>query len=241
MESHAEEKARIAEENDPELSSAIARIVESARRQLEEEFRSRLQSAVQDAERASLKEIDTLREQALADARMQVSGELREQFAQTFQQDTARLQAALEERIDAAMKEWEAEKARLQEQLDMWRSFADAQRQIGESRTQAEILGQFLDRAEPFAPNLAVYVAKADGLALWKTKGRVAFPKIVSKETIDPDAYFKTIVVRDKIVAAICALQPLKPDSLDFLAGVLSRAIEIFGMRLQTRTPAATP
>jgi hypothetical protein len=86
-----------------------------------------------------------------------------------------------------------------------------------------------------------VYVAKPDGLALWKTKGRVAFPKIVSKETIDPDAYFKTIVVRDKIVAAVCARQPLKPESLDFLAGVLSRVIEIFGMRLQTRTTAATP
>ncbi|HET9219520.1 MAG TPA: hypothetical protein VFR18_21225 [Terriglobia bacterium] len=241
MESQAEGKARIAEENDPELSSAIARIVESARRQLEEEFRNRLQSAVQDAEQASLKEIDTLRDQALADARIQVSGELREQFAQTFQQDTARLQAALEERIDASMKEWEAEKARLKEQLDVWRSFADAQRQMGESRTQAEILGQFLDRAEAFAPNLAIYVAKPDGLALWKTKGRVAFPRIVSKETIDPDAYFKTIVVRDKIVAAVCARPPLQPDLLDFLAGVLSRAIEIFGMRLQTRTPTAKP
>jgi hypothetical protein len=67
----------------------------------------------------------------------------------------------------------------------------------------------------------------------------VAFPNIVSKDTIDPDAYFKTIVVRERIVAAVCARHPLKPESLDFLSGALSRAIEAFGVRLQSRAAAA--
>ena len=56
----------------------------------------------------------------------------------------------------------------------------------------------FLIGAEAFAPNLAVYVAKADGLALWKTRGSRLFPKVVSKETIDPEAYFRPIVVRER-------------------------------------------
>ena len=85
---------------------------------------------------------------------------------------------------------------------------ADAQRQMAESRSQSEILSHFLDGAEVFAPNLAVYVTKADGLALWKTRGTTAFPELVSKETIDPEAYFKPIVVRERTVAAVCARQP---------------------------------
>jgi len=241
MESHAEEKAKLIDPSDSELSASLTRIIQDACRQLEEEFNSRLESAVREAEKVSLTEMEALHEQAIADARTQLSEELRGQFDQTTQDSEARLQSEFEVRLNASKKESEAEKARLQEQMETWRAYAEAQRQMAESRTQAEILGHFLDRSEPFAPNLAVYVAKSDGLALWKTRGGMAFPQVVSKETIDPDAYFKTIVVRDKIVAAICARQPLKAESLDFLSSALSRAIETFGMRLQSRPPAPTP
>jgi hypothetical protein len=239
MDSHAEGTAKAVDLTDSALSAELTRILDTTRRQLEEEFCKRLESAVRDAEHASTKVAEIEREQALAQARLQVTAELRGQFDQTLQQNAARMQADFEELMNTATRQWEAERARLQEQLDVWRTYADAQRQMSESATQAEILGHFLDRAEPFAPNLAVYVAKPDGLALWKTRGRMAFPNVISKDTIDPDAYFKTIVVRERIVAAVCARQPLKPESLDFLSGALSRAIEAFGIRLQNRAPAA--
>lgn len=239
MDSHAEGNARAVDATDSELSAELTRILDTTRNQLEEEFRKRLESAIRAAEDISTKVAESEREQALAQARLQITAELRGQFDQTLQQNTQRLEAEFESRISAATKQWETERAQLQEQLDVWRTYADAQRQMSESDTQAEILGHFLDRAEPFAPNLAVYVAKPDGLALWKTRGRMAFPNVVSKDTIDPDAYFKTIVVRERIVAAVCARQPLKPESLDFLSGALSRAIEAFGIRLQNRATAA--
>ena len=239
MDHHAEAKAKSVDPLDSALSGELSRILDSARPQLEEEFRKRLEAAVEDARSESLKLAESEREQSVGDARAQLTAELRGQFDQTLQQDSARLQAEFEQRMNTANKEWETEKARLQEQVDLWRAYAEAQRLMGESRTQAEILGHFLDRSEPFAPNLAVYVAKPDGLALWKTRGRMAFPQVVSKDTIDPEAYFKTIVVKDKIVAAVCARHPLKPESLDFLSGALSRAVEAFGMRLQNRTPVA--
>jgi len=222
-----------------DLSAELTRILENARKQLEEEFRKRLEVAVLDASKTAGASAESEREQAVVEARTQLAAQLQKQFDQTLQQNTARLQAEFEDRMNASAKQWETERARLEEEMNVWRTYADAQRQMGESRTQVEILGHFLDRAEPFAPNLAVYVAKPDGLALWKTRGSTAFPKIVSRDTIDPDAYFKTIVVRDKIVAAVCARQPLKPESLDFLSGALSLAIEAFGVRLQNPTPVA--
>src|SRR4029453_16798952 len=203
MDPYADGNAKAADSTDSELTAELTRILDAARRQLEEEFRKRLEAAVRDAKSASAKAAEQEREQSLTDARLQVTAELRGQFDQTPQQNTARLQAEFDERMRPSTKEWEKERASLQEQLNLWRTYADAQRQMSESSTQAEILGHFLDRAEPFAPTLAVYVAKPDGLALWKTRGRIAFPNVVSKDTIDPDAYFKTIVVRERIVAAV--------------------------------------
>jgi hypothetical protein len=238
MDLNADVKAKAADSANSELTAELTRILDATRTQLEDEFRKRLEAAVRDAESVSAKAAEHAREQSLAEARLQITAELRGQFDQTLQQSTTRLQVEFDQRMNASTKQWEEERARLQAEIDLWRNYADAQRQMAESHTQAEILGHFLDRSEPFAPNLAVYVAKPDGLALWKTRGRMAFPNIVSKNTIDPDAYFKTIVVRDRIVAAVCARHPLKPESLDFLSGVLSRAIEAFGMRLQTGAPA---
>jgi hypothetical protein len=239
MELHTEGNPQTVDEVGSNLTVALSKILENARAQMEEEFHKRLESAVREAESTSKVAAGTEMQQALSDAQAQLSAELRAQFDQTLQENTSRMQAEFEQQLSAATREWETEKARLREQIDMWRACADSQRQMGESRTQVEILGQFLDRAEPFAPNLAVYVAKPDGLALWKTRGSASFPQVVSKDKIDSDAYFKTIVVRDKIVAAVCAKQPLKPEFLDFLSGAFARAIEAFGMRLQTQAPTA--
>ena len=224
-------------ESSPVLSGELSRILESTRQQVEEEFRKLVEVVARDAESAAMKLADAEREQALIDARVQLSAELRDQFDQTLRQTTERMQAEFDQLMHAAKDEWNAEKASLQEEMKVWRVYADAQREMGESRSQAEILAHFLDRAETFAPNVAVYVAKADGLALWKTRGSAAFPQVVSKNTIDPEAYFKAVVVRNRTVAAVCARQPIKTESLDFLIGALSRAIEGFGIRLQDQTP----
>jgi hypothetical protein len=223
----------------PVLSAELDRILEGTRRQMEEEFRKRMEVAIGDAEDAAKSVAEMETEKALSSARTQLSSELRNQFDQTLKQTTAKLQAEFEQRLVAAREEWTAEKSRLEEQLNRWRSYAEAQRQMREGGSQVAILTHFLDQAGAFSPNLAVYVVKADGLALWKTRGGGSFPAVVSQNTSDPEAYFKAVVVRDKTVAAVCAHQPFHVESLDFLTGCLAHAIEAFGIRLQNRTPKA--
>lgn len=230
---------RVPDSQDTELSEEIHKILESARRQVEDEFRRRLESAVRDAGSAALKSAETGRVQALLDARAQVSAELQEQFGETLRQTTSRLEAEFEQRLNASAAEWETEKARLTEEMKVLRAYADTQRQMSESHSQAEILGHFLDQAEKFAADLAVYVAKPEGLSLWKTRGTATFPQMASKSTIDSDAYFKPIVVRDRVIAAVCARHPFQSESLDVLSGILAQAIELFGAKLQNR--AAKP
>ena len=128
-----------------------------------------------------MKLAESEREQALIDARVQLSAELRGQFDQTLQQTTSRMQAEFEERLRNSTAQWDAEKGRLNQEMNALRTFADTQRQMADSRSQSEILVHFLDGAEVFAPNLAVYVSKADGLALWKTRGTTAFPELSSR------------------------------------------------------------
>src|SRR5207247_2615513 len=126
-----------------------------------------------------------------------------------------------------------------EDERDQWRTFAETQRQLAEAASQPEILTRFLKLAEPFADGLAMYVIKGDGLALWKSKGKGAFPEIISKQTTDPESYFRTLSVRGKTVGALCAAPSFKGDALDFLAGSLERAIEVFGLKLRAPVPKA--
>jgi hypothetical protein len=100
-----------------------------------------------------------------------------------------------------------------------------------------EIVARLFKLSEPFAESFAFYVSKPDGLALLKARGNGEFPKWISTDTIDPDFYFKTAVVRDTVVAAICAARPCNAESLDFLMSCFERAIESFGMKLNRRGP----
>jgi hypothetical protein len=226
---------KLLESMGPALSEDVARILESTRRQLEEEFRKRLEAVVRDTEKAAASLTDSQREEILAKAREQLSAELKEQYDQTLRKTTVQMQAEFDHRMRVSEQQWHAERTRLQEQLNLWRTYAEAQRKMAESRSQVDVLSHFLDRVEAFAPAIAVYVSKADGLELWKTRGKGAFPQVVSQSTIDPDAYFKPIVVRDRTVAAVCARPPFKAESLDFLSACLAHAVETFGMRLQNR------
>jgi len=223
---------RVLEALSPALAAELDRVVSETREALEQEFQKRLQSAVREAESASRQAAEAEQEQAVREAREttknQVTEELNEQFKKTLEQATSALKS-----------EASTELARVQEQLDQFRIFADAQKLLGEATSQPEILARFLKMTEPFAPALAVYVAKTDGLALWKTRGKAAFPEIISQQTTDPEFYFKIVTVRGKKVAAACAAQPDKTEALDFLVLTMERAIEVFGLRL--RAPMLKP
>jgi hypothetical protein len=237
---------RLLEALSPALSAELERVALETRESLEQEFNQRLQSAVREAEataqsnaaantaadldRAVAEATDRTREatraEVTAELTAKVTEELEKQFAQRLTENANQVQA------EAA-----AERARLQEQLEQWKAFSDIQRQLAESSSQPEILSQFLDLAQPFANALAVYTAKADGLALWKSRGNTAFPDIISQQTTDPESYFRAVTVRGRTVAAVCAAPPFKPEVMEFLSSCLERAIEVFGLKLRTPVP----
>ena len=133
----------------PALAAELDRVVSETREALEQEFQKRLQSAVREAESASRQAAEAEQEQAVREAREttknQVTEELNEQFKKTLEQTTSALKS-----------EASTELARVQEQLDQFRIFADAQKLLGEATSQPEILARFLKMTEPFAPALAV-------------------------------------------------------------------------------------
>jgi len=241
MELHTEEVKNGPDAAGPDLSSEITRILDAARQQLEEEFRKRVEAAVGAAEAAAAGRAVTEREEAVNRAREEVTAEMRAQLDQTQLRTITQLQSEFERKMRDAREQWDEEKERIEEQVNHWRTYADAQRLMAESASQSEILSHFLRAAEAFAPNLALYVSKSDGLSLWKTHGTGPFPDLISQDTNDPDAYFKTIVVRERTVAAVSARQPFSAEPLNFLCGCLERAIEAFGLQLQNRkTKSAT-
>lgn len=234
MESKTQALDRMLAALSPALSAELDRVVKETRDALEQEFTKRLQTAVQNTEEAMRTKSVADITRAVTDAKdtttkevtLQVTSQLETEFAQKLADTTKQLQS------EAA-----AERARLQEQLEQWKTFADAQRQLAEAASQPEILSRFLRLAEPFAVGMGVYVAKADGLALWKSRGKGAFPEIVSQEVTDPEFYFRTIIVRGKAVAAVSAAPPFKAEAMDFMVASLERAIEVFGLRLRSPIP----
>jgi hypothetical protein len=232
---------RLLEALSPAISSEIDRITQETRETLEQEFKHRMQAAVQEAQAAAQAVTQTELERAVAEAteatRTQVKADMEEEFKQRLAETTGQLQAQAAASRSQLREEFEVERAQLQEQLEQWKTFAEAYRQLVESSSQPEILSRFLRLSQPFAAGLAVYVAKADGLALWKSRGNVAFPEIISQQTTDPESYFRSIHVRGRTVAAVSAVTPFKSDALDFLTGALERAIEMYGLRL--RSPIA--
>ena len=239
---------RVLEALSPALTTELDRLVEETRETLEQEFQIRLQAATRDAETmgtsAAQLQLERVIEEVKKETRQQVTAELAQQLTQRIEAATtqARNEAAEERtRFEAAMTqlqdEWSAERAKLQAQVDEWKTLAEAQRQFSEASSQPEMLSRFLRLAEPFAQDLALYITKADGLALWSSRGNGAFPTIISQGTTDPESYFRTISVRGKTVGAIYAAPTFKADALDFLIASLERAIEAFGLKLRAPLP----
>src|SRR2546427_2286478 len=215
-------------EAEAQMARAVADVREATRKQVTEELEKRFNSKLAETREATQRQVTEELERRfnskLAETReatqRQVTEELEKQFSSKLSDTTAQLKG------DAS-----AERARLQEQLDQWRTFSETHAQLAEASSQPEILSRFLKLARPFAAGLGLYVAKADGLALWKGRGDGAFPDIISRETTDPESYFRTITVRDKTVAAVCGVPPFKSEALDFLSTSLQHAIEVFGLK----------
>ena len=220
---------RVLEALSPALAAELDRVVKETREALEQDFQKHLHGAVREAEATAKSVAEIQLDRSVAETReitrKQVAAELEQQFRKTLQETTKKLQS-----------ESSAERERLQEQLDQWRIFAETQQQLAESPSQSEILARFMRLTEPFAAGLALYVVKADGLALWKDRGKT-FPQIISQETTDPEFFFRTIRVRGRTVAAIYAAQPYKAEALIFMAACLERAVEIFGLKLRAPGP----
>ena len=232
---------RLLETLAPLLSAELERVKEESRQQMESEFQERLQTALRDAERATLLQAEVRQEEAVSEAReatrIQLTEGFTEQLHSNLQQVREELSAKANDDMKAAFANWAAERASLQEQISRWHAYADAQRQLSEGTSQLEMVTRLFKLSEPFAESFAFYVAKPDGLALWKARGSRAFPQLVSADTIDPDLYFKTAVVRDKVIAAVCAALPCKTESLEFLLSCFEGAIESFGMKLNRGGP----
>jgi hypothetical protein len=232
---------RVLEALSPALAAELDRVVNETREALEEDFQKRLQAAVRDAETTTRKAADSELQRAVAEAReatrKQVTEELEQRFRKTLDDSEQRFRKTLDDSTNQLKSEATAERDRLQEQLHQWRTFSEAQRQLADAASQPEILARFMKLADSFAAGLAVYINKADGLALWKHRGKAAFPEIISEETTDPESYFRSINVRGKPVAAVCASPPFKAEALDFLGSSMERAIEVFGLKLRAPVP----
>jgi len=237
---------RVLEAVSPSLAAELDRIVQEIREAMEREFQTRLSAAVKEAELArsttALADLDAAKEET----RRQVMAEMEQEFARKL--DAATLQVrneAAEERtrLEAAMAkmkdEWAGELTKVDDERERWRTIAEMHQQLADASSQADILDRFLDLTQVFAQDMAVYVIKSDGLALWKSSGKTAFPKIISRETTDPESYFRLISVRGRTVAAVCAVPPFQAESVDCLAGILERSIETFGLRLRAPLPRA--
>jgi hypothetical protein len=200
--------------------SSIDRILEY----LTPALTAEIERSVQEALKQQQEELETKHDQALRELR--TAGE----------NAAIEFRAYCDTQLRTAEAAWAAERARLEDELAQWRTYAEAQRMLGESKSQPEMLGRFLELTKPFARSLAIYVMKADGLVLWKMRGD-AFSDVVSPSTIDPEWFYAPVVVRDRTVAAVCAQVPFRPETLHFLVESLARTIEIFGMKLHTVKP----
>jgi hypothetical protein len=241
MEVKTQDLERVLEALSPTLAAEMNRVAEQTREALEREFqislKTAIQAAVHDAESAAASkaqgELERAVQAAKEEVRRQVAAELERQFDSRLAEERAKFDARIAEQNNqsaAGLSKVEAER-------DQWRMFAETQRQLAEATSQKEILARFLRMAEPFADGLAIYVAKGEGLSLWKSIGKGAFPEIISRQTNDPESYFRSLSVRGQSVGAISAVPPFKSEALEFLAGSLEHAIEVFGLKLRVPAP----
>jgi len=166
------------------------------------------------------------------EARQHAEAEFEEARASIRNEVAEELQTRFTDELQSAQAQWSTERAQLREQMDEYRALAEAPRALAGCSSQAEILLRFLNLAAPFAASVAVYVTKADNLSLWKARGPASFSETIAQTGADAQFYFRPVAVREKIVAAVCAAEPCRRDTLDLLGECLERSIEAFGLKL---------
>src|SRR5262249_32820595 len=155
---------RVIEALSPVLGSELDRVVQETRDAVEQEFQARLDETIREANATTASvqaQAERTVEEAKEETRRQITAQLEQQFSER-----------LEARTNELKNEPAEERAKLQDELGQWRMFAEAQRQLADAGSQPEMLERFLGFGESFADGLAVYVTRADGLALWKNKGK---------------------------------------------------------------------
>jgi hypothetical protein len=229
---------RLLEAITPSLGAELDSIIADVHRKLEIESQERLEAGIREAEAAAQVAGPVQLEQAIAAAREETRKEITKEVGEKLEQE---FKKALDETAVRLRSEAAAEHTRLQEEIDHWRVLAEAPQQLAQASSQAEILARLLRLAEPFAAGLAIYVTKAEGFLLWKSRGKTIFPEIVSENAKDPELYFKVITVRGKKVAAVCAAQPCRVETLEFLISSLETALEVFGLKLRASMAKPSP
>jgi hypothetical protein len=199
--------------------------------ELEKQAVNRLLEALAPALQAEL-------DRTTQEIRTQVAAELQAEFNQTLQHATDELKSKLKEQLETAAIDGAAERVRLQAELEQWRAFAQAQVELASCTSQPEILIRFLTLAAPFADSVAVYVARAERLSLWKARGPFRFPEAAPEGS--SEFYFRPVIIRGRAVSAVAAAAPHQEQALDFLVGCLERSIEVFGLKLHASARPAT-
>ena len=252
METRTKDADRLLEAITPILDEELERILEGRRQELELEFNHNLETALAEAASSAQIAAQVQLEQAVNETREQVRNEvtteLEARFAQTMDETTSRLRSEFTTELEQATDTWDAEcaklsaecarlsgqSAQLTESLEEQRLLASVQGQLADSGSQNEMLVRFLRLAEHFAPSCSIYVARAESYALWKSRGEAAFPEILASGSPDSQWFFREIIVRDRPLAAVCALPPFRIEGLNYVTICLERAIALFGMRART-------
>jgi len=234
MELKTQTLERLLEAISPVLGAEIDHVIEDLHRKLELESQERIKAALREAETTAEVASRARLEQSIAEARQEITKQVSEKLEQDFKK-------VLEETTAQLKSEAAAEQAYLREQVDHWRALAQAQHQLAQASSQAEILARLLRLAEPFAAGLAIYVSKDESFGLWKSRGAISFPETVSGDEKDSGRYFKVISVRGKKVAVVCAAPPYKIETLEFLISSMEVALEVFGLKLRASMAKPSP
>ena len=217
--------------------------LDELRTRLEEEARQAIDASKAEHTQTVERERESARLGVTAEMESRFKGDLEsrlEQLRSSMEQEAREAEKRLKKEASEAAERWKEQDEDLTRQVDRWRLLAEFSRRVGDASSQVEILARFLRAAEQFSSGVALYLNKPEGLELWKSCGEKAFPDLISEETIDPEWYFSQIVVRDKMVAAVCALAVDDRESLLVLVDGLTKAIENFGLRIRFFGPPSS-
>ena len=217
--------------------------LDELRTRLEEEARQAIDASKAEHTQTVERERESVRLGVTAEMEARFKGDLQsrlDQLRSSMEQEAREAEKRLKKEASEAAERWKEQDEELTRQVDRWRLLAEFSRRVGDASSQVEILSRFLRAAEQFASGVALYLNKPEGLELWKSCGEKAFPDLISEETIDPEWYFSKIVVRDKTVAAVCALAVDDRESLLVLVDGLTKAIENFGLRIRFFGPPSS-